>query len=110
LAIDEMLELNAAMSSVTRLKQARKPFLVDMKHFSGVLASGHLLDRLLRVASTLGRRRCSQACVSASTPASNAACVANHWSALRAKISATGSFNGISDVGLGCFASGIGTC
>jgi hypothetical protein len=48
LAIDEMLELNAAMSSVTRLKQARKPFLVDMKHFSGVLASGHLLDRLLR--------------------------------------------------------------
>ena len=79
-----------------------------MKHFSGVLASSHLLDRLLR-------------CINASPPAMRpSVCQCAHIGEQRGSrreplvrtagenISHGGSFDGMGDVGLGCFASGIG--
>ena len=79
-----------------------------MKHFSGVLASSHLLDRLLR---------CIDAFPTAMQPSvrqrvhigEQCGLCREPLVPLRAKISATGMLNGNSAVGFACFASGIGT-
>src|SRR5437667_11235942 len=59
--------------------------------------------------STLSRRRLSQACVRASTLASNSACVANHRLALWATISPKGLLNGNSVPDFACFLCCIRT-
>src|SRR6476661_8686000 len=59
--------------------------------------------------STPSRRRLSQACVSASTLASNSACVANHRLALWAKISPKGLLMGNCDIGFPRFACCMGS-
>src|SRR5712692_4500019 len=60
------------------------------------------------IAATPSCRRCSQACVNASTLASDLACMVNHRSTFWAKISPRESLNGDSDDDWSCLDSDIG--